>query len=679
MRSPGIIGLVLFGCAALTSRAAAQQRITFDPAADGPVAATGSITIRAEPTLQSTGRLAVFIDGTDITALLEARGDRWVYDAAALPFVSGAHEVVAWIVTADSTWQEAARSTFRVPGAFGVDSAMIAPTLELGVKSRLASRFEPADPTERSTYNDLDGRFELGVDIRHYRGTRVSATARVVGNSERDRALRFSELQDNAPLVDLAEWSVRLEHTGARLTTGNISTGSSPHLIQGFSSRGAQLEVGTDSRVRVVAAALHGSNVVGWSEPLGLRDPDHRILAGTLAVDALDRPGALRFEITALDGSVLPRTGFDRGAIVDAETSTGYALRVQSQLLDSRIGIDAGYTTSTSDNPVDPDLARDAALVPVERETRGARYAHASVALLRRTSLFAGRSISLTAGFRHERVDPLFRTVATYTRADQLQNRLDVRGDIAGLTVNASHARAHNNLDGIESILTSHTRRTTVDATLPLGTVLTAASWLPALRGRIDRTHQFGAGVPVNGGFSESHVPDQVSVDWSLGAEVRTRIGTFGYAREASSQDNRQTGRENADLERLTHAIRTSVRPIRSLSARIDVAWTEALSVEREETDVSHRIGASLDWTPLAQYVLGFQLSAAQTRNDMRDATREDLTWSVQWSSPVPGLGAIGGSLLLRFARAHHEVTSGDDVRRNVSWMIDTGFNLGIR
>lgn len=664
---------------AVSPVAGQQPALTSDLPASGFIAGTRAIHLKSAAPLGDAQRVVVFVDDTDVSALLETSASAWRYDAAMLPIESGVHELIAWIVESDTTWHEALRTTFTVPGTLGIAEADVKPTLELGVKSRLASAFEPAVPGERATYNDFDGRFGVATEVTHYGGTRFGTRAQVIGNSERNRALRYRELEDDAPLVDLSSYVAEVKHRGVQLAVGNLAAGSARHLIQGFNSRGAGLSLAGGSRVQVTANALHGSDLVGWSDPVGIGEPDHRILTGSIGIEALRQAGALRIEMTALDGSILPRSGFGRAAVTDAETSTGYAFRVQSQALDRRVRVEAGFTSSTFDNPDDPALAQDTVLVAVERETRAARFVQTSLEVLRAVGIGSGRTVSLTAGFAHERVDPLFRTVAAYTRADQLQNRWELRGDLAGLTVTANHARSHNNLDELESLLTSHTRRTGVDAALPLGSIMRAQSWLPTLRWRTDRTHQFGAHVPVNGGFSESHVPDQVSTDRSLGADMRLSFASVGYRHDRSIQDNRQVDRENADLERATHSVRATVTPIRALSASVDVAFTEAVSLERDETDTTRRIGATLNWMPLRESVLGLQLSSARAENDVRDSTRDDLTWSVQWASPVPGLDRFGGKLLLRFARAENTARESDTELRRANWMVDAGFNLSLR
>jgi hypothetical protein len=397
-------------------------------------------------------------------------------------------------------------------------------------------------------------------------------------------------------------------------------------------------------------------------------------------VDALRQSGALRFDVTALNGSVLPRSGFGSGSVTDSESSTGVALRVQSQLLDRRVRLDAGLTRSAFENLPDPLLARDTTLVPDVRDTRNAHFAQASADVLRNLRLGGGRTARLTMGWAAERVDPLFRTVAGYTQADQLQNRWEVRGDVAGIGIGGNHARSRNNLDDIPSILTSETHRTGLDVSLPVAQLVHGPGWLPQLRWRTDRTHQFGRGVPENSGFAASHVPDQVSTTHSAGLETRLGPLALGYRFDRAEQDNRQVGRETADFENSTHGVSIAASALRTLSLNVDLARVSARSLERDEADRTRRIGLAIGWRPRPDGALALQLSDSRAENEATKTERVDRSWSVQWSAGVPRLQALGGRWMLRFARTEHVSTGfGPDPVRRENWVLEAGFNLNLR
>jgi hypothetical protein len=90
-------------------------------------------------------------------------------------------------------------------------------------------------------------------------------------------------------------------------------------------------------------------------------------------------------------------------------------------------------------------------------------------------------------------------------------------------------------------------------------------------------TAQAGDGVPVDSDFQPSHVPDQVNrvrtatLTWSP-----TRLGVT-YRWNESLQDNRQPGRESADLRTRVHGVQVALNGIPRLTPALDG------SVERQQ------------------------------------------------------------------------------------------------
>jgi len=142
------------------------------------------------------------------------------------------------------------------------------------------------------------------------------------------------------------------------------------------------------------------------------------------------------------------------------------------------------------------------------------------------------------------------------TQADRLQDQLEARADVAGVSLQSSFSGARTNLDDVASILTTRTERSQLSIGVPVARVIGSRSfWLPALQYRTDRTHQYGDGIPANSGFSATHVPDQVSLNQAAQADWQIRKLTVGYSWNRSHQDNRQVGRESADLTVVRHAL----------------------------------------------------------------------------------------------------------------------------
>lgn len=122
--------------------------------------------------------------------------------------------------------------------------------------------------------------------------------------------------------------------------------GQQRHLINGFNSRGTLIAYAPGDRVALSFAATNGTNVVGWDNILGLGEPDHRVMSGALGIEALERPGALRLDLTWLGASVLPRSGFNQGEITDAEQSNGLGLTLRAATAGNRLRLEAGLARS---------------------------------------------------------------------------------------------------------------------------------------------------------------------------------------------------------------------------------------------------------------------------------------------------------------------------------------------
>lgn len=654
------------------------QTVTSSLPAEGFVDADTPIEVRLDRPLEEGERLALWIGDQDVTSLARPMARGLAYRPDRFPLPSGTGEVRVHLVSG-GRWREVGAFPLRVRGGLGFESASFDPRLSLGLDSRLAEHHAPEESApSRETYADLEG--ELALETRQaHRAFDLTATAKLVGASYRQRALRFGEEGEEAPRIDLADYTLAASAGDrARLTVGHVRVGDHRHLLRDHGSRGAALSVEAGRRVELSAALVGGSRTVGWDDPFGAGDPDHRIWSAGVGVEATSTPGALRFDATVMGGAVRPRSGFDRGAVVDSETSRGVGLRVRARGLDRRLTLDAGLARSDFDNPEDPALAGDTTLVEVEEVAGVAGYVDASLDVLRGLPL-GGRTATLSVGFRQERVNPLYRSVGARVRSDVLTRELDVRTEIAGVTVTATVGSDRDNLDDLPSILTSHTDRTGVTLGLPMERVVGRRStWLPRIQLRADRTHQFGEALPENGGFQPGHVPDQVSDRYTAGADWRWSRFSLGYRWNASRQDNRQEGREDADLEGSRSALALGFEPDRSLRLGLDLGLERSENLERDEVDEARDVGARVEWTPFQRARLSVRWSRtdAEDRAGVRERTQSTLDARI--SSAVPGASAVDGQAFLRFSHrrsTRSDAVLGTDDRRE-TWTVTTGLSL---
>jgi hypothetical protein len=683
-RFPGLAFLAFAVALIAPARAASQElSVTSNLLTEGFVQRDHPVELTLSRQLDpAVERLAVFFGPTDVTDLFRREAQSLRYDPAYAPLPSGQGELVVYRVGAGREWTELARFPLRVVGRGGFETARWDPKLDLGIQGNLTEGHEPDEnaPT-RDTYQDLQGQLTFATEATRSDMRIVSETA-ILGTSYRPQALRYAELGRDAPEIDLSSYVVRLEKAGVSMSIGHVGFGQQPHLINSFGSRGTLLSYQPHPRVDFGFAAMNGTSIVGWRNFVGLDEPDHRVLSASAGLEAFQRPGAFRVELTWLGASALPQSGFNQGDVNDAEESDGMALRLLSSVVDGRITFEGGYAQSTYDNPFDPELAQGDDLVEVEEETKNAQYLQASVDVLRDRTLFGTRTASVSLAFRHERVDPLYQSLAAYVRPDALQNQLDLRGSLAGIQFQASQARTEDNLDEIESILKTKTKRGSGNVTIPVATLFgidgSRAVWLPQLRYGLDRTHQYGAGLPPNSGFSASHVPDQVSLVHTASADWRwSRLG-FGWRLNRSKQDNRQTGRENADLVNRSNAFSLGLTAHERLRFDFDLNLEKRDARERSEVDRTRRWGIRANWNVFDRTTmsLSWATTHAEVRNDASE--RDDATLDAQWSSFMPYLDRFGGQYFLRYSRNSNEsldvATDVSDEREN--WSVDSGLNF---
>ena len=287
------------------------------------------------------GRLAVIIGESDVTVMFDKVGDELVLRPMPRVLPAGESELVVYLVTPANEWQPISRIPVKVLSPRGYEVATATPRLAITNKGQLGAGQDGSAPAPaRGEYQDFAG--TAGLQTSHERSAwALQSQTNVVAASNIREALRFGELQDSAPKADLSDYLVTLQRGGLNLSMGHVSYGAQRHLIDGFASRGVDVDVRL-GMVRVGLAALNGSSIVGWSNPLGVASADHRILSGTLGLELIpSQPGRLAIDATVLDGSVLPRAGYTQGVVNDAEKGRGVGVRLRASDPGQRVSLEA--------------------------------------------------------------------------------------------------------------------------------------------------------------------------------------------------------------------------------------------------------------------------------------------------------------------------------------------------
>jgi hypothetical protein len=617
------------------------------------------------PLAATEGRLAVFIGVTDMTALFTVRPNELRYAPKAFPLPAGESPVIVYLVSPRETWQELARFTLSVaadPSAappteaasesprkarkWGLDKATINPTLTVNVEAQpVAKHFPAATRPDRPTYTDVTMQGTLRTEIA--RGPFSAQTNfDLVGASFPGKSLRFGELGDDAPNIDLSNYLMQFQFRKAQVTMGHVSFGTNRFLMDSFASRGMTVAVPINKRFDVAVAALNGTSIVGWNNFTGLDSRKHQVVSGTLGYEFLpERPGGLRVEANVLHGSLLPLSNFNQGNITDAEQSKGFGVRVRASNKSERLRTDMGFARSRFNNPRDPSLeiAQGVSIAPARANTSNAHYVEASYDLLRDLALTKNKKANLTLGYRHERVAPLFRSVAVTTQANRLQHQYELNGSIGEVTVSFTNFNFHDNLDNLSSILKSFTRRNNLLIGAPLaslwGDATKPKAWLPRVSYSYDRTHQFAPVLPTNADFKLPQLPNQISTNQTLSTEWQAGKWRAGYRYDDTLQDN-QSDRDFSTLRNGVHGFTLGLTT-KSLDVNVELSRENLQSrdttanKDKERNDRTLRFSTLITWRMTKDSVFTATLSDSLARSlgDLSlTSNGRNIGYDLQWS-----------------------------------------------
>lgn len=646
------------------------------------------IELRFSPAPRSAGeRVAVLVDRLDVTDLFRANGDALVYrpDLMALP--PGEHELVVYVVGDDADggeeWREIERFPLKVLERGGFTERRFAPSLDLESSATLDDNTGAAE----GGFEELSGQIALETGFVRPGGA-LDASLDLLGVTDRESALRFGEDGDAAPRLDLSSYRVELSRHRARGALGHVDFGDSRHLVDGFSSRGLEVSLPLGPRIELGLGAMNGTSIVGWDNPLGLGEEDHRVYASSIGFDLLpQRTASLRLQGSWLDARQLPLSGFDTERLTDREENAGWSLGLAAATAGDRLRLGAGWAEASFDNPFDPLLAQGADLVAVEEETRNARYLDLDWVLMRDRG--EALPLSMTLGYRHERVEPLYRAVTAPVQADVDRHVVELTtawGPISGQLVWSDQ---RDNLDDVPSILTTDTARRGLNLFVPLAQVLPGGAdgssvWLPDLTYTFDRTHQVGEGIPVDGGFDASHVPNQVSGSHNGSLQWQGLSWYTGYSFSLSDQDNRQPGREDADFQAVVHSWTGGWNPSQRLDVTFDLSRERAANRELDEIERTSRGGFGVDWRIADWTGLSGSVShtEGETDPDVRslESTVVDLRWTLRLTFDYAGRHGVAPQLFVRYAwqqtDTEDRVFGIDDSLRD--WSVSSGFSLSL-
>lgn len=645
-----------------------------------------AVTLSRVPA-ESEGRIAVFVGSADLTSLFERDGSRLAFRANGVELPSGDGEVKVYLVTG-ANWNELARFPLRVLTPRGFEQANLRPSIEVRNTGQVAEGYSgTATASARPTYQIVGG--TMALETTHARdGYTLTSTTHVLGANERPNALRFGELGGRASRLDLADYLIQLKTRRVALALGQVTAGMNRHLINGFASRGVTAMVG-GPRLSWSVGLENGTSIVGTDNIIGLDDSDHQVLSSGLAYEAVpSRPGALHLDATVLHGSLRATSGFTQSGVMAADKSDGYGVQAAASSPSQRLKFAAGLASSSSQYAADPSINSGGSSIANPSHRKEARYAELTVGVLQDRRIFRAVPVTMNLALRHERVDPMYRSVGAYVQSDIERNAMDVVGNVDAVSVQGSYGRTGDNLDGVASLLTTRSRLSSLTLGAPLAALLRvtqhALLW-PTLSYARQGMHQFGAGIPSGGLYTAADIPDQMTVVHDVGAQWQVKQWQVGYRLNASRQDNRAPTHEPEDLVSQTHAI--------TLGGAVGTAVTLALDLglERHESkqfnQVSHvrRAGLTGTWRVRSLTSLDGALSLSRTEdpgggsNTHVSSLQAGIAQGIRlWHSAD---GSPRGQAFLRFARYSTELFNltnsfAPPSQQSGTWTVSSGLSL---
>jgi hypothetical protein len=650
-----------------------------------------------------SGKFAVLFGSTDITSQVEIQGNELVYKSSLIPLTVGTQTLTVYQKSLDR-WQPLAVFNIRVdlgsnpaqnttrggantesspsagatpPGTTTtsppagttpstptppvVPANIFKPKLAVNIKSQLLENRSPdAGVSQRPTFLNIDFIGGIATEYKLDEKSKLKAKFTIVGTTFQPEALRFGELQQRAPQIDLSEYAIDFTDGNNQFSVGNLCFGNHPFLLSNLCSRGLSAKVKLDDFSDLSLARVSSTAIVGFENIFGLERNENTLEGVILGLQlARNQNGGVRLETTWMSGSRAPVANFNVGEVIDAEQSEGVGVRLTGNDDTGRFKADAGFANSTftTNAANDPELNAGLAVVPLEVASKSAWYAEASYDLIKDIKLDRGRTLSAGINFRAERIDPLFATLGTNVQADLLQSQYALNLNIGGATAQFQQNFSNNNIANLPNLLRTDNRNTNINLTVPLQTFLqNPNSFLPTVTYSIQQTNQVGSiASAAGGGFNnpaqipdQSNTTNQVGLDWTIGSV------NLNYKYITAFQDNRQVGQENADTRNLTHQLSTSWQATPQFRLNLGYNFVNATNFGQQITRFTNSPTVGVSWEFIPNTIFAFNYNRSNDTDTLGQAfnSGESLEFLLTHNFKLNALGQeLPGSTFIRYGK----------------------------
>jgi len=679
--------------ALLFVRAAEAVEIRSVNFADRWVAPSAELRIRVSQLVDPTQGHLAFVDGNaDLTPFFRQVGAaEFVYSGRELPLAPGQRPLKVFLVR-DGQWKEIGSIELKVTTKSGLRRFDAKPRLDLSMKGQLdQSRSGDAPPFTRANVF-ADGTLQGGMTLEiESAGFTLESSANITGSTREQEALQVGTLGKHAPEIDLTDYLVDARWGASQLSAGHINYGNNPLLLMGYGSRGLGYRQQFTERIDFSLNAMNATAITGMRNPIGLDDAQHQVRGGALGVELLERKGGLRVEAQILDASLRSLGAFNAGEIPDAEKISGGGLRIQSATASGRLRGDLVMARVRHTAAEDPTLSQNQTLTTIKPSTKNAHSLDLVWEVVRPAPDAATRlPFGLTATFRNERIDPLYKSVGVGFASDQKFSRIGLNAQLGPIQAQWQASRREDNLENIPTLLKTRTSAQGLNVNLPLAQVWHGADdalrrWLPTLGYRWETNHQYAINVPIAAlsAFNATHLPDQLNRVHGLTLNWSDQAWQLSYGFNLATQDNRQLGREMADFHNTSHNVQGSYRFTPTLGLNAGVGRTENYSNESTLANFSYDYSLGFDWQFRDRWSLtgNYALNTAHDSKSLADSSGWSAQTQVAWRFTLPspdGERKLPGQVFLR-----HSVNSNFN-RDNVFglltagrfWSIQTGMTV---
>lgn len=648
------------------------------------------------------GQLAVFVGESDLTSVFVFEPKTASFSPSFVNLPLGESNLTVYLVKGEN-WETLAEFKLKVkeeitqqnqsattptPTDSDKTSIEFTPNVSLNIKGQNQTLTFPREAApERNPFTDVAGQGTFSLKVSR-RGWTFSNQFDFAGSSFQQESLRFGELGEKAPQIDLSSYQMELSKGKFKANFGHVSFGSNRHLINSFSSRGVSVTVPVGKQNEVSFAAMNGTSIVGFDNFAGITRGNHSVLSASFVREFVaERPGGLRTEFTVFRGSVLPLNNFNQGEVNDAEKSFGFGFKVIGNSFKERLRYEVGVTRSKFTNPADALLEQEFTVTKIREVWRTAHYGEISFDFVKDAKLWKEKTFKLTGTFRHEEIQPLFRSIGASSQADRHQNQYEVSFNLGEMNFVYGNLRDRDNLNNLPSILKTLGRRQTAIFSLPLNSFFTPdkpKKWLPQISYTYDFIHQFGAFLPLQGEFRDlSQVPDQQTHNQSINAvwQLSDKFN-FSYRYNRAFQDNRQSGREIADFRSLVNAVSVGTKPFGSLDFDFELASEEQQNLEQPRTDQTFRLGTRLTWrTPFLKnstFNANLSTTLAGDKDNFTDSRNAefDVQWAYRFTFGEKKFKKMEAQFFIRYANRYGNTI--DRIFFVNNFNKTQGFNFGL-